>query len=241
MKKELKINEAADFLGVNPDTLRRWEKAGKIKPLNPGRGSHRKYDFSQLEDFLLKNIDFFANKWTSDDSSDSPNDLFYCPDSYIFQGRLYKLQSELNRLKIDENLISLILAVVGEVGNNSFDHNIGNWPQVVGIFFAYDLEKREIFLIDKGQGIFSSLKKVVPDLPDDFVALEKAFTEVISGRSPESRGNGLKFVKNVAIDSKISLYFQSGEAYLILDDENKKVRIKKAKKYFRGCLAKINF
>jgi hypothetical protein len=241
MKKELKINEAANFLEINPDTLRRWEKVGKIKPLNPGRGNHRKYDFLQLEDFLLKNINFFANKWISDDSSNFPNDLFYCPDSYIFQGRLYKLKSELNRLKINDSLTSLILAVVGEIGNNSFDHNIGNWPQVVGIFFAYDLEKREIFLIDKGQGIFSSLKKVISDLPDDFVALEKAFTEVVSGRSPESRGNGLKFVKNVAMDSKISLYFQSGEAKLILDDKNKEVKIKKAKKYFRGCLAKINF
>jgi hypothetical protein len=241
MKKELKINEAADFLGINPDTLRRWERIEKIKPLNPGVGNHRKYDFLQLEDFLLKNIDYFANKWINDDSSNPPNNLFYCPDSYIFQGRIHKLEKELKGAGFDINLIFLVLAVVGEIGNNSFDHNIGKWSQVVGIFFAYDLEKREIFLIDKGQGIFSSLKKVIPNLPNDFVALEKAFTEVISGRSPESRGNGLKFVKNVVIDSGVSLYFQSGEAYLMLDDNNKKIRIKKAKKYFRGCLAKINF
>ncbi len=241
MNKELKINEAADFLGVNPDTLRRWEKAGKIKPINPRKGSHRRYDFLQLESFLLKNIDFFAQKWMNENSDIYPNTLFHCPDSYIFQGRLYKLKSELSRLKIDDNLASLILAVVGEIGNNSFDHNIGNWPQAVGIFFAYDLEKREIFLIDKGQGIFSSLKKVILDLSDDLMALEKAFTEVISGRSPESRGNGLKFVKNVVADSKISLYFQSGEAYLVLDNKNKEVKIKKSKKYFRGCFVKINF
>jgi len=241
MKKELKINEAADFLGINPDTLRRWERIEKIKPLNPGVGNHRKYDFLQLEDFLLKNIDYFANKWINDDSSNPPNNLFYCPDSYIFQGRIHKLEKELKGAGFDINLIFLVLAVVGEIGNNSFDHNIGKWSQVVGIFFAYDLEKREIFLIDKGQGIFSSLKKVISDLPDDFVALEKAFTEVVSGRSPESRGNGLKFVKNVVIDSKISLYFQSGQACLILNNKNKEVKIKKAKKYFKGCLAKINF
>lgn len=241
MKKELRINEAADFLGVNPDTLRRWERIGKIKPLNPGRGYHRKYNFLQLEDFLLKNIDYFANKWMNDNSSNPPNDLFYCPDSYIFQGRIHKLEKELKISGIDTNLSFLILAIAGEIGNNSFDHNIGNWSQTVGIFFAYNIEKKEIFLIDKGQGIFSSLKKVIPDLLDDFVALKKAFTEIISGRSLESRGNGLKFVKNVVTDSDINLYFQSGQAYLILDDKNKEVKIKKAKKHFRGCIAKINF
>jgi hypothetical protein len=241
MKKELKINEAANFLGVNPDTLRRWDKVGKIKPLNSGLGNHRKYDFLQLEYFLLNNIDYFAKKWINDDSSNLPNDLFYCPDSYIFQGRINKLKKELEKAGIDNNLSFLILAITGEIGNNSFDHNIGNWSKVVGIFFSYNIEKREIFLIDKGQGIFSSLKKVIPNLSDDFIALEKAFTQAISSRYPESRGNGLKFVKDVVINNKINLYFQSGKAYLILDNKNKEVKIKKAKKYFKGCLAKINF
>lgn len=50
---------------------------------------------------------------------------------------------------------------------------------------------------DRGQGILSSLKQVLPTLQDDQVALNTAFEKKISGRSPEHRGNGLKFVRNV--------------------------------------------
>ena len=45
-----------------------------------------------------------------------------------------------------EKLYSLITLVTGEIGDNSFAHNIGKWPDTAGIFFGYDLEKRVIVL-----------------------------------------------------------------------------------------------
>lgn len=40
-KKTLSIGDAARALGVSPDTLRRWEKAGKVKALRDERGRRR--------------------------------------------------------------------------------------------------------------------------------------------------------------------------------------------------------
>lgn len=36
------IKEAAEILGVHPQTLRRWEREGKIKPVRTA-GGHRRY------------------------------------------------------------------------------------------------------------------------------------------------------------------------------------------------------
>ena len=53
-----------------------------------------------------------------------------------------------------------------------------------------------ICIADREQGIFQSLIKVHPELIDEQTALHAAFETIISGRSPEQRGNGLKFVKH---------------------------------------------
>jgi len=42
MKNSMSITEFADKIGVIPDTIRRWERSGKIKP-NRTSGGHRRY------------------------------------------------------------------------------------------------------------------------------------------------------------------------------------------------------
>lgn len=44
---KISVNEAASVLGVHPDTLRRWEKEGKITSERT-EGGHRRYDLAQL-------------------------------------------------------------------------------------------------------------------------------------------------------------------------------------------------
>jgi len=239
--KELKIKEAADFLGISIDTLRRWDNNGKLKPLRGGQGEHRRYDLAQLEEFLTFSCADLAKKWVRNKIGEKPNDIFYCSDSSIFQGRLYKLRMALSRNQEIESIFSLLLSVVGEIGDNSFGHNLGNWPDIIGIFFGYDVKNRVIVLADRGQGIFKTLKRVKPELQNDLEALKVAFTEIISGRAPESRGNGLKYVKAIIEKNPISLFFQSGEAELNLDKNSSALKIKKAKDSFRGCLAVIKF
>lgn len=238
---KLKINEAANYLGVSIDTLRRWDDKGKLKSLRANQGDHRYYSLVQLEEFLTSSCISLAIKWAGNNIGEKPNDIFYCSDSSVFQGRLYKLRKALSTNKEIEPFFSLLISIVGEIGDNSFGHNLGNWPDVIGIFFAYDIKKKVIVLTDRGQGVFKTLKRVKPELQNDAEALEVAFTEILSGRAPESRGNGLKYVRAVIEKNPLSLFFQSGEAELNLNQDNLLLKIKKAKKPIQGCLAIIKF
>jgi len=54
-----------------------------------------------------------------------------------------------------------------------------------------------------------TLKKVKPELNNHLDALKTGFTEIISRRSPESRGYGLKYVRDVITNNDIDLFFQT--------------------------------
>ena len=47
---KVRITEAAEMLGVTPDTLRRWEEDGVLLPERTG-GGHRRYDVEQIRRF----------------------------------------------------------------------------------------------------------------------------------------------------------------------------------------------
>src|SRR3989344_3323142 len=97
-----------------------------------------------------------------------------------------------------------------EIGDNSYAHNVGNWPDAKGVFYAYDLQKRIIVLADRGRGVKTTLKQVRPSIATDMEALNVAFTEIISGRNPEKRGNGLKVVRRVLESREVGLLYRSG-------------------------------
>ncbi len=48
MNKFLGIQQAAQYLGVSPQTLRRWERKKKIVPSHRTAGGQRRYDLTQL-------------------------------------------------------------------------------------------------------------------------------------------------------------------------------------------------
>ena len=50
--KLLRISEAAEMLGVNPETLRRWDDSGQLKAVRLGTRRDRRYD----RDEILKRI-----------------------------------------------------------------------------------------------------------------------------------------------------------------------------------------
>lgn len=99
----------------------------------------------------------------------------------------------------DPSEAALLTALVGEIGNNCFDHNLGHWPDVAGCWFDYSIDTKTIWVVvaDRGRGIFDSLKSVDSSLQNSQEALQTAYTKIISGRFPEKRGNGLKFVSAV--------------------------------------------
>lgn len=240
----IKISEAAKMLGVNMQTLRRWDKSNRLKSFRINPKGYRYYKLADIR-LITKDIFSLAKKWVLESTAIEPDDQFFCLDAPTFQSRLNNLEVGLQKIPELKKDFPLISSIVGEIGNNSFDHNLGSWPDIRGIFFAYDLNKKQIVLADRGQGILTTLKRVLPTLINDSEALLTAFTEKISGRAPENRGNGLKYVKKVVVDiqkdTQLKLYFQSGNAFTILDSRTTNLKIEQVDISFRGCLALINF
>lgn len=234
------ITEAARILGINKQTLRRWDATGSLRPDFRTPSGHRRYSRQTLEAFSTDLVSL-AEKWAFASIPETPKTAVYCDHSGTFQVRLHRLEGELVEALHDVNYAALVIAVAGEIGNNSFDHNHGNWPDVRGIFFAIDLQKKLIVLADRGQGILASLKRVRPTLENDEQALKVAFTEIISGRAPEPRGNGLKFVYSVVKDNPMQLIFQSGTARIELREDAKDLRIAHVARRIRGTFAVIKY
>jgi len=236
-KDLLSIGGAAKFLDVSINTLRIWDLSGKLRAMrSPGR--HRYYSKEQLERFVL-DIESIARVWAESPMPPELSPDQYCQTHDIFRARLDTMSVILGQDSAIKNIASLIVAVTGEIGNNSFDHNFGNWPDAPGIFFSYNTDKRIIVLADRGLGIRATLLRVRPDLKDDINALMVAFTERVSGRAPEQRGNGLKFVHDVAIKYAIGVSLQSGTALADIAEDKGQFKVKLAERNMRGTLAKI--
>lgn len=118
---------------------------------------------------------------------------------------------------------------------------MGNWPDIPGIFFSYSMRNRTVVLADRGLGVLTTLQRVRPQLANSEEALKVAFTERVSGRYPEARGNGLKFVRSIIIKNPFTLDFQTGDAALYLKRNESDVNVKKADTFIRGCFVIIGF
>ena len=189
---------------------------------------------------ILQDINTVALNWAKSTNPTIPNPDVYCQTRDVFQARLEKLQSELSKITPIE-VVSLITAVAGEIGNNSFDHNLGSWSDIPGIFFSYSMRNRKVVLADRGQGILTTLKRVRPELTSSSEALKVAFTETVSGRYPETRGNGLKFVRSIIVKNPFFMYFQTGDAQLSLKKDDLELNIQQTDTIVNGCFALISF
>ena len=107
-----------------------------------------------------------------------------------------------------------------------------------GSYFNIDFEEKFVVLADFGRGIRESLSAVIK-ISDDVEAVETGFTKRISGRIPEQRGNGLKFVARTIIEKQWDFYFQSGNGCCVITNE--KIEFFQTNDYFQGCLAIFNF
>lgn len=237
-EKMFTIGQAAEYLGVSLNTLRRWDERGKLVAIKKDGGTHRYYREKDLEIFA-SDLMRFASEWI-ENGIEFPG-TFYCSTSSIFNARLTKMEYALMQKSGFEKLYSLITLIAGEIGDNSFAHNLGKWPDIAGIFFGYDLEKRTVVLADRGLGILETLRQVRPGLPSHVEAVDVAFTEFISGRAPEKRGNGLKLVREIVIAQPFDLFYTSGDAEVRMQGSHKTFRVTRGQRIVRGCLAKIDF
>lgn len=51
----LKIREAANMLGVNPETLRRWDRSDKLKAVIVSVRGDRRYKKEDIKKFIKQN------------------------------------------------------------------------------------------------------------------------------------------------------------------------------------------
>lgn len=239
-EEKVRIGRAAEILGVTTQTLRNWEKTRKLLP-ERSSGRQRYYVLADLERFA---IDFEKTGWIWATSAQPPNlqPDYYCERQDQFSGRLETMGLLLAQTDtVGESTASLLTLMAGEIGDNSFMHNVGNWPDVPGIFFAHDVKKRLIVLADRGQGIRTTLSRVRPSIGSDIEALQIAFTEIVSGRSPEKRGNGLKVVRRVVETNSIGLLFRSGLAVAKNSKQSDSLEISMGEENIRGTYAVITF
>ena len=239
-EKEVNIGDAAKILGVTIQTLRNWDISGKF-PAKRSAGGTRYYFMSDVTRF---NADLPLLGWAWATSAQPPElpSEYYCERQDRFTSRLEgKMVPVLLGAAIPEDIVSLLVQMTGEIGDNSFAHNGANWPDVPGIFFAYDTNKRVIVLADRGQGVRSTLRRVRPELETDSDALRVAFTEIVSGRSPEKRGNGLKVVRRVAESVPIGLQYRSGLGVVLIPGPPGLMKIGTTAENVRGTYAVITY
>jgi excisionase family DNA binding protein len=239
------IGQAAALLGVSVPTLRNWVAEGKISTAMVSPGGHRYFDRVTIEN-LRSDIFGKAERWAGSSFAEEPPGDYYCRYKADFQRQVELLSQRLDTVPELASAAPLLVAMVAEIGNNSFDHNLGNWPDIAGLFFAVDYGGRKIALADRGRGILQTLRAVRPDLDNHVDALRVGLTEIISGRAPEPRGNGLKFVRAVVQESlpealAVTANIRSGDAEAIIRHGRTALDVHKTDLPLRGAIALIKY
>ena len=88
-------------------------------------------------------LEKMAYDWARSEAPEQIKDEYYCATRDVFQARLDSMVSFLLAGKVAEGDAYMLAAIAGEIGNNSFDHNLGSWPDVPGIFFGYGRQRRQ--------------------------------------------------------------------------------------------------
>ena len=240
MNETVSIGVASLLTGRSIDTLRRWDGDGKLPSIRKEKNSNRYYEIAALE-LAIQNESKFraAHKWVSCSERFEPLPCYYSRDSFIFKSRHDRMGRDIIAMEQKPPHPHILVAITGEIGENSFAHNLGAWPDTPGVFFSYDFLNQEIILADRGRGILKTLQRVRPRLDNHKDALYTAFTEEISGRYPERRGRGLKYIRERVAELKLSLSFQSGDMMIEIDNNGELVFTEKPP--IQGCLARISF
>ncbi|MCB4756769.1 MAG: winged helix-turn-helix domain-containing protein [Elusimicrobia bacterium] len=189
---KVRPSELRESLNISAQAIHRHLRSLTEQGIVEAKGSA---PFTQYA--LAGVLDFEAvSSWVNAPTLTKSPESLVCETREILTARLPHLKSFV-RNGLPESDLPLVIATAGEVGNNSFDHNLGQWRDVPGCWFESQVTGGHLWICiaDRGQGIFQSLVKVLPHLADDQAALKAAFETIISGRAPEQRGNGLKFVK----------------------------------------------
>ncbi len=163
---------------------------------------------------------------------------YYCSTRDVFRARHDRWFNHLLKVMPIEKAAKL-LTIVGEVGNNSFDHNLGHWQNAPGLCFYP--QKDFVILFDCGRGIQASLKDAGFKFETDDDFFNAALTQRITGRAPERRGNGLKVSLAAVSELNIGFFIQSGDSYFANDKIPAEITDELKKYSNQGVIAYIYF
>lgn len=128
----LSIGETAIYLGVSVCTLRRWDKAGKLKPDCHTYGGHRRYSITSLKAAIGESVDVIKRKvvaYARVSSHDQKEDLTrqvnrlddYCKREFTSHETIQDLGSGMNYKKSGlKKLVKLILS--GQISHIILTH-----------------------------------------------------------------------------------------------------------------------
>lgn len=163
--------------------------------------------------------------------NDNIQEIVHCLYRDDFNARLEsKIRRMFRHFGLGEEDEQMATALVGELGNNVFDHNEGVWPMDVrgAIIIAQSypkLKKIEVLVADPGVGFLGSLKEL-PNKPDNDVEAIKLGLSGITGRVGEKRGNGLKTIQNWTINEFNGIIrIQSGNGLVRVDKDGIKEKV----------------
>ena len=155
------------------------------------------------------------------------HEIMHCNFRDEFNARLSsKIRKMFTGFGMSSDNEPLTTSLVGEMGNNVFDHNEGLWPTDVrgAIILAQHFptkNKTEVVVADPGIGFLGSLKPSNPSLKDDSEAILLGLSGV-SGRVGEKRGNGLKVMQDWTLNRfDGTVRIQSGGGLVVVDKNGK--------------------
>src|SRR3989344_6421041 len=118
-----------------------------------------------------------AFKWATSAPPVNLPEERYCQTRDTLTARLDRCGKEALAMGMPEQQSYLLRAIIGEIGNNSFDHNLGSWKDIPGSYFYWERNQQQfvVALADRGQGLLTTLRHVRSSIASHEEALKTAF------------------------------------------------------------------